>query len=83
MLVLLLAVHVLLAVLSVRVAVRKQKWTASKLYFAKIFAVVVPVLGPLLILVALATKSQGDPHLRHSVDVLHQRPNFSESDGTD
>ena len=82
-LVMLLAVHVLLAALSLRVAERKQKWTGSKLYYAKFFAVVVPLLGPTLIFVALASKPSRDPNLRHSTDVLHERHNFSASDVTD
>jgi len=71
---LLVALHFLLAVQAFRVATRKRKWSGSKLSFAKFVAVAVPVLGPLLIFVALAPSTPGDPNLPHSVGILHERP---------
>jgi len=70
---LLVALHFLLVVQALRVAERKQKWSGSKLSFAKFSAVVIPLLGPLLMLLALAPESPSDPNLPHSVDVLHER----------
>ena len=72
--VLLALLHLLLAVQALRVAARKRKWSGSKLSFAKFAAVFVPLLGPLLIFIALAPASPGDPNLQNNIEVLHERP---------
>lgn len=71
---LLAALHILLVVQAFRVAARKRKWSGSKLAFAKFTAVAIPLLGPLLIFVALAPNPPGNPELQHNIEVLHERP---------
>lgn len=73
-LVLLALLHILLAAQALRVAARKRKWAGSKLSFARFTAVVIPLLGPLLIFIALAPASRGDPNLQNNIEVLHERP---------
>lgn len=70
----LVVIHLVLALIAVRVARgRLPQWHHRTKIFALMAAWLIPLLGPLLVFLAAIGKSEsggGDPNLAHSVDLL-------------
>ena len=72
-LIILLLAHVVLAIWAFLVASKAPMWSGGKKIFAKITALLIPIFGPLLIIIAskyFGKGGVGDSRLPHSVDVL-------------